>query len=579
MHTDKKYNNKSKSSRPIESTVHDTKLLPDAVRDFFQKYFFATNKTTTVNILLTLAILIISVYANSVTGAFVSDDIPIISQSKTIGTLTDVIAKPYVFLRIFLYIIIYTIFGANPIYFHLLNIGFHIGSVCILFFILKKLLNKRVAFFACVLFSVHPIISESVSWISGGGYPQYSFFVLLSFLFFISSSNSIRQYTYSIIAFVFALFSSDKALMYPGILIIYLLSTSSVLKKWKKLIPFVALSLIWSVFYYLQLTSRVQSHSFSFGNTHYITNPFLFVATIISSYIRLLFWPNVLTIFHSEFALNWQNNTINIAIFILFITSVLVSYFKNRKLFFWLMFFPISLGITLLPLRISWIVAERYVYLGSIGVFVVVSILMNYCIEKGKGIRIIYSLFIVVIILLSIRTIVRNTEWRNEEKLWSSTIKTTPSNPVAHSSLGIVYRDQGDLEKAGAEFYKSVSLNPQYAEGYYNLADLYRLTNNYERAKHFYQKSISLNPDLWQAYQALGAVYYLQQKYAPAIENTKKAITLQKNNAELYINLGIMFYDSGDKMQAQAAFQKALEIEPDNIKAQSGLQKIFNGMQ
>ncbi len=527
-----------------------------------------------------LTLLVFIVFANSLNGAFVSDDIPVILESKTIGTVAGAFAKPYVFMRDFLYFFIFLTFGKNPLFFHLLNIIFHIGSVCVLFLILKSLYTRRVALVASVLFAVHPIIAESVSWISGGGYPQYSYFILLSFLFFIvhQKSKSNKFYLLSIVSFILALLSSDKALPYPGILLIFIISTSGFLKNWKKIIPFFVLSGIWGSIYFLQFGDRVQTHTFNFGNSGYQVNPILFTATAITNYLFLLIWPQNLTLFHSEFGFGLINSSVSYIVFTLYILGLVISFFKYKRIFFWLSFFVIGFGVTILPLKISWIVAERYAYLASIGIFVVTAFVVERFLQKERFKEAVYAAIVIVVCLLGARTILRNMDWSSEEKLWLSTVKSTPSNPVAHSSLGLVYQLQGNIDKAGEEYVKSVTLNPQYAEGYFHLGDVYRIANRLDEAAVNYRKAVGLNPKLWQGYQALGAVYYLQKNYPLAIENTNKAVFLEKNNASLYINLGVMYFDSGDKIKAQEAFEQALRLEPENVQAQSGLQKVMNSL-
>lgn len=536
------------------------------------------NEQNNWSILSLLGFLVIFVFSNTIFGHFVSDDISIIVENPSVGVFTRQFAQPYVFMKSLLNFLMYSIGGGNPAPFHILNIAFHIGSVYLLYFIVRFLHNKRTAIFASVLFAIHPIISEPVTWISGGVYVQYSFFLLASFLLFIIHTElpNKRYYMGSLILFLLALLTSEKSIVYPGILFLFLISYSRFRKHWKDIIPYGILSLIWVAIYFSQYTVRVQLHNYSFGNTAYIENPVFLIATAFTTYLRLIFWPDVLTIFHSEFLLNTVNTVLIWLGFGLLLSILIVSFMKKRSVFFWLSFFMLSLAITVLPLKISWIVAERYVYLGSSGIFVCVGILLNHLIDRKRYVRIIYSSFIVIVCLLMIRTIVRNKDWQTEEKLWTATVKSTPTNSVAHNSLGNVYRSKNDLPKAANEFHESIVLNPSYAEGYYNLADVYRLANQFDNALEYYQKSVKLNPTLWQSYQAIGAVYYLRKNYPQAITNTKKAIALQKNNPELYINIGIMYYESGDKDEAQQAFENALNIDPTNNKAQLGLQRVIN---
>ena len=121
---------------------------------------------------------------------FVSDDIPIIDKNSNISNFSYIFSPtPLGSFERVLYYLAYKIGGANPILFRLPNLLFHFGCVFLVFLILSLISKKRLAIFAAFLFAVHPLLSESVTWISGGSYANYSFFLSLS-LALISSQRS-----------------------------------------------------------------------------------------------------------------------------------------------------------------------------------------------------------------------------------------------------------------------------------------------------------------------------------------------------------------------------------------------------
>src|SRR3989344_5373675 len=136
--------------------------------------------------LLLLLFLVLITYTNSLNNAFLSDDLAEIVNNPNVGNLDYAIAShPFGFIRLIFYWLAFQIGGLSPVLFRSINIFFHIGSVFLIYTIFSFLYSKRSAFFVSSIFAVHPALSEAVVWVSGGMYPQYTFFFLLSFLFYI----------------------------------------------------------------------------------------------------------------------------------------------------------------------------------------------------------------------------------------------------------------------------------------------------------------------------------------------------------------------------------------------------------
>lgn len=522
-------------------------------------------KINRLNLIL-LTLLTIAVFFNSLGNAFLSDDLPEIVNNPNIGNLGYVIShNPFGFIRQIFYWIAFQIGGLNQVIFRSINILFHLGNIYLVYtLILLLIANRKIAFFASAIFAIHPLLVEPIIWISGGGYPQYSFFFLFSLLFYIKSKNNIKFYFISLITYFLSFMShpvmpSSLLLIYP----LYEFIFGNLRKNWLKIIPF---ALILFAYIFVNLSSLPEREQ-TLQSVHYqesgVDNIFILVPVAISSYLDLIFWPKDLTLYHSELALSIVGFSFSV-IKLLVLFSLLIFFFKkNRKIFFWLSIFLISLLPTLTPLRLNWIVAERYAYFGSIGIFVTfVYILDKFLSAKYKSLF--YIILTLIIVLLSARTILRNIDWKNEDNLWIATGKTSPSSPNTHNNLGDVYGRQGDKDRSLAEFKKAIEIKPNYADAYHNAGNVYHEMGKDAEAISSYQLAIKYNPNLWQSYQNIAAIYFINKQYDKALENVQKAIRINPKNLQLRINLGIIFLTTGQKEKAKEVFQQVLSADPQN---------------
>ena len=470
--------------------------------------------------LLFLGGLILLVYFNALGNGFVSDDWGFINDPAISHIKSLIPNPPYINfnLRVILIFFINQLFGLNPFFFRLPNVLAHLGSAILIFALVRKLSGATVATISAVLFAVHPILTEGVTWISGGGYSLYTFFLLASLFSYIHGSIK-KHYYLSILLFYLALLSSEKAIVFPLILVVYELALGNLKGNLRKIIPFFILAGLWIVILISQIDTRISSLQISSGAAPGRLNPLIQIPIAVTSYLQLIFWPDGLTLYHSEMFFSRPEYLIRLGIFVLFLAGIVFSYFKNRKIFFWLSFFLISLIPTLTPLGISWIVAERYVYLGTVGIIVTISMLS----EKNKTLW--YGL-VIAAFLLALRTISRNFDWQSHDTLWLATARVSPSSSQNHNNLGDYYGRRGDLQRAAEEFEIAIKLNPQYADAYHNLGNAYRDMGRLDPAIENYQTAIKFNPNIWQSYFNIAAIYYTQKKFPEAKEYLNRAAEL-----------------------------------------------------
>jgi hypothetical protein len=250
-----------------------------------------------------LAFLVFVSYANSLGNGFVSDDVAGFLRNPNIGKFSNVTGNQLHFsLPGFFQFIAYHIGGLHPATFRIINILFHLGCVVLIYLLLALSVKKQIAFIAAALFAVHPILTESVSWISGGLYSIYAFFFLLSFLFYLFSASDRKYFRYSIVFFVLSVFSSEKALVLFLVFPLYEIAFGNLKYNWKKIMPFFSISVVLLLLYVSKIGYRVSAvEAQSYQSSGGMFNPFVQIPVAIGSYLKLIFWPAKLTLYQTDY--------------------------------------------------------------------------------------------------------------------------------------------------------------------------------------------------------------------------------------------------------------------------------------
>ena len=487
---------------------------------------------TTKRAFLFFGILVSLLYLPFLGNAFVSDDIQGVVQSVPTWTWLSSFGFPHVIhLSTFFQYMTYQMVGLHPWAFRLVNILFHLGAVWLVYLIGKRLVKPSAAFVAALLFAVHPLVIESVTWISGGVYAQYTLWFLLSFWCYIQGK---KRYWLAVVFFVLSVCTSEKALSLSLLFVVYEWFYGNLKKNWTGLIPFLIVNASLIVFYGLQIGTRTQQlTTSSYQSFSGYMNPLLQIPVAISSYLQLFVFPIGLTLYHSEFSLSAWNFAIRAIVVFVFLGMTVYTLLKRKPIGFWLCWFVIGLLPTLTPLKIGWVVAERYVYFSLIGLCMVTGILFDMVLHRKK--LFVPSLCVGLLLVLGYctQTVYRNSEWRTEDSLWVATERESPSHPPTWNNMGDVYARAGNREKAVESFERAISLNPQYADAYHNLGHTYLLMGKLSEAKMNLKQAVAINPNLWQSYRDLAVVYYEEKDIEAARTMLLKAVQLAPTDPTL----------------------------------------------
>jgi tetratricopeptide (TPR) repeat protein len=294
------------------------------------------------------------------------------------------------------------------------------------------------------------------------------------------------------------------------------------------------------------------------------------VPKLFSYYIYNFFYPSQLAI-----AQHWSVNQLSLfdfylplLVFIGFVLCnlLLLVYTRRSKekfritLFFSLWFWVgIALYMQFIPLDMT--VADRWFYFPMIGFLGLIGVLF----EDIKYMRqykiLLICLSVLCIFFLSIRTMVRNTNWINEKTLYLHDIKIAKQSFDIENNLGNVFFQEDNNNQALIHYKRSIALW-SCSDAVNNLGYLYQSIGKLKSAEEQYQKAVKCSDDK-KNYGNLILLLVHLHKFDPAEEYTKEAIRQYPNDAGLYFIFGVIEYKKGDKTDALRELTTGYQMSGD----------------
>lgn len=539
--------------------------------------------------ILVLALVSLVVYANTLDNEFVTDDIPTIVANRGLGNLSY--SLEYLKIPSLLPLTLtanYFVGGLNPAVYHLTNILFHTLATLAAYFVLKKIFSEKLAFATSLLFAVHPVHIEAVSWVSGRPYPASSLFVFLCLLFFIKAVEKDKLWPFcylSLLSFVIALFFSVFTIITPFLLGLYLLvaktpsGRSSARDKIFLLLPYFAVAL----FYFLAINSLIQERleflNPSRGLAQSLRNPFYWVPIQLTAFLYVFLLPSNISYIHIESldsrVTSWP---VSASIAVIFLLFLFYSYRKSKEVFFALGFLLLTLSPILIPLQVGSIFADRYGYLPSLGYCLLLAFLIFKLVERlplAVNKNLLSTGFIAAMVLTySFLTVWRNEDWQNEGTLWEAAIYSSPKSAKAHSGLGLYYLKQGDINEGIFWLEKALALNPLDFEANWTLGLAYYLQAHYEGSVAYYQRSIEINPGLPFSHYGLALSFLELGKNDLAKNQLKEALRLNPAYVDARLTLGNVYLAEGDGELAKKEFEEALRYSPSDPELKEKINQL-----
>lgn len=440
------------------------------------------------------------IYLSSFSGQFHYDDLSsILANSHLdhwhtfVGHL-DHMVRPVLYAT---FLLDRSIYGANPTGYHVLNLLLHLGCGFLIYRILTSAVTKAtsyVPFWTALLFLVHPIATETVTYISGRASGLMAFFYLLAFLLYIKASEQRERTTFrriylscAVVSFLLSIGSKETAVTLPVILLLW----DALIRRLKGPTLGVAILTRHSPFWGIVLLACAWAWShpryaalaqFSFS-IRPLWNHLLTETHAVAYALVLLVSPwnqnfdHDLPVFHSP--TQWP-----LPLDLLLLTGTVAAGVIACRRFplgafglFW--FFIHVLPTSVIPR--NDLLSERNLYLPAIGLVLAVvsfgSHLINLVrtaarrpalVRFGSG-----ALATAVIAMLCLFTYQRNLLYQDPLLLWSDAVVKSLNKARPHNNLGYAYAVHGDWDRAIEEFRTAARLDPDFILAQENLRDAY----------------------------------------------------------------------------------------------------------
>jgi len=531
--------------------------------------FLFDNKEKKFNLFALFLIVIagIAAYSNSFHCAFIFDDNPNITENLRIRNLWDIHSwwsfnprRPIGFLT---FALNYHFNELNVWGYHLVNLLIHLTNGLLVYWLIKQTfqtpaikgkydskIQMMIPLFAALLFVVHPIMSEAVTYIVQRLVSLATLFYLLSLNMYIKGRLSDKPFKKNVIFYILSVFAAILGLLTKEIaytlvaaLLLYEIyffnsSLKHKNKKWMYLILLIFLVSIvffsFTVKYdkFFKVIEPTEGNNYSITTYTYLLTEF----RVLITYIRLLVVPISQT-FDYDYPLSKGFFEIKTMGSFLIITSIIDLAIwlrkKNKWISFGIIWFFITISVQSSIIARPNVIFEHRVYLSMVGyLFVIIGIFLY--LDKFKEIRtVLLAIAIVLISVFGVYTYQRNKIWANTYTFWADAVKKSSNKPRPLNNFGSVLIEYGDYENALLLLNKAIVINPKHADYY----------NNRGVAK-FYLKDTS-----------------------GALDDFNKAIFMKVNSAKTYYNRANIMADQKKYKEAIEDYTKAIFYKPDYLDA------------
>ncbi|NXM76179.1 TMTC1 protein, partial [Serilophus lunatus] len=260
--------------------------------------------------------------------------------------------------------------------------------------------------------------------------------------------------------------------------------------------------------------------------------------------------------------------------------------------------------------RVGFVVAERVLYMPSMG----------YCILFVHGLKklstwlnkwriTLLTLFALLLLLFSWKTVKQNEIWLSRESLFSSGVKTLPHNAKVHYNYANFLKDQGrnieaiyhyktalklyprhasalnnlgtltkDVVEAKDYYRRALQLNPHHNRALFNLGNLLKSQGKKEEAVILLRDSIKYGPEFADAYSSLASLLAEQERLKEAEEVYKAGIENCPESSDLHNNYGVFLVDTGSPEGAMSHYRQAIRLSPTHHVAMVNLGRLHRSL-
>jgi protein O-mannosyl-transferase len=513
----------------------------------------------------------------------------------------------------------YRLGGLDPTGYHLVNIAVHVAaSLLVLAFVTLALAAPRlsdseggthaaaplVALFGALLFAVHPIQTQAVTYVVQRFASLAALFYLLAATLYLAHRQArmglVRWLAYAgaLSACVLAMFTKETSFTLPLALVLLEvgLFDGPARRRAVMLLPFVVtLVLIPATLLGFGGLSSSAGHldealrGMAANATMTRWEYWLSEARVTVSYLRLLVWPSGLNLDH-DVPLRRSVLDPEVLGSVALVASLLGL--GGLALFRWArrpgpsaalvglaglgtLWFFLTLSVEALAVPLPDLLVEHRLYLPSAGFFAAAASLAllgrdRLAVARPALARLVVPVLIAVVLALGAAAYFRNALWRDPAALWADVTVKSPGKARGHLELGRIDMEARRLDEAAREIETACRLDPTDAAPLNLLGAVRRRQGRPAEALESYQAALRLRPGWAEVHHNIGLLLAAERRLPEAIDAFQEALRL-KPSADSHNALGVAYAQQGRLDEAAAEFRAALALDPGHAGARRNL--------
>jgi tetratricopeptide (TPR) repeat protein len=594
---------------------------------------------------LVIAAAALVAYFNSFAGPFVFDDEPSILSNPSIRSLWRAWSPPVNGgitpagrpVLNFTLAVNYAISGMAPWSYHALNLLIHLLAGLTLFGVVRRTLEQPIlcgrsllagdssrassfqqsntlpiAFTVALLWTVHPLQTESVTYVVQRAESLMGLFFLLTLYCFIrgteystvgttktprheagvstnrvsfvslclrgSRSGSASWFALSILSCLAGMGTKEVMAVAPLIVLLYdrTFVAGSFRAAWRERCRlYLALAATWVLLGWLVLGAGDRGGSFDLDapRTWWRYDLTQFVAVI--RYLRLAVWPHPLAIDYGTFWIEHPFAILPHMVIVLALLAATVVALVRWPVWGFLgsWFFLILAPSSVLPGTVQMIVEHR-MYL-PLAVVMVIAATAGFAYLGGKKGVVFLSAAALALTALTAR---RNQDYASAIGLFEDTVAKRPGNARAMALLADYYHRAGQLEKARQSLERSIEVQPGVVQVLNNLGNVWQELGESGKAVGCFQRALALDPRAAVTRNNLGNALILSGEVSQGIAELEAAVRLEPDSAGTRLNLANSLAQNGRMPEAAENFEALLKAQPDNADAQANYGRVLEAL-
>ncbi|MBB5033879.1 tetratricopeptide repeat protein [Prosthecobacter vanneervenii] len=513
--------------------------------------------------------------------------------------------------------------------YHVENLLLHLAAALLFWRVLVQF-QVPGAWLAAAVFAVHPVMVESVAWITERkNVLSLVFFLaaLLSYGRFVSfwhsedrAAGGWRAYTAAMVFFILALLAKVTAFAFPAVLLVLCWWRRGSIR-WRAdvlpLLPFFAVAIAFGLG-----IAWLETHTVGASGPDWDWSwpqRFLLAGRALWFYACKVFLPLGLSFIYPQ----WTPDAGSVFHWLMLVSAVgvfVVLWLARARLgrgplaaacLFAGTLFPVLGFMNVYGMRFS-VVADHWVYVSTLPLLALMAAGLVAVMQRlqHQGLR--QGLYGLLLLLLALQSWRQAGQYRSMETLWRSTLEKNPGCWMAWNNLGNLILQQGKIDESISFFSKALELRPHYAEahnnlgeallrkglfadyqkeldrviaefqsavdlepwnaaGYYNLGSALLQAGKFDESISRFEKALSLKEAYDDAHNNLGVALVQKNRVDDAISHYRRALQLRPSNVEAMVNLGAALLGRGQVDEAVALYEQALKLQPDHSGAHNNL--------